>query len=180
MVRVSDNANQLITQLGNLQGSTQELNRIITTNKEASGRLADLVRLAIERLRYLTDRQQTREEGVNEELEALLRSANEQQQQRITTIIDTLNSAPTSDELNQLANDLESELQRGRPPPGAEVELQPMGQQIPPAVGGKRKTKNSKGGYPRTPTKGEVVVGYSSRRRTKRTTKTQTKSKSRR
>jgi hypothetical protein len=182
--RIPDNIRQAVNQLGELQQTANDMIELSRNNKQASNNLYVQARAALGRIQQLGTLRQRMQGEIQEELTALLQTATSKQVAHLQNIREILDSEVKHGDIEEIARQLQQALE-GQPPEeprgeaGEGVEMTEMRR------GGRSSRRKSvkhmyKGGYPRTPTKGEVVVGHSSRRRTKRTTKTQTKSKSRR
>jgi uncharacterized protein YeeX (DUF496 family) len=182
MSRLPDNIRQAVDMLGNLQQDADSLKALARNNKQASNNLATQVQAVLERVRQLGVSRDRMVRELQQEVEALLQTATQRQVEHLQNLREILESAVTHEDIQSIANQLQEALggqpDQGSvaPPPEGGIEMQPLG----PRTGGKtskRHTykKNKKGGYPRTPTKGEVEVGRSNRRRTKSKRKTLSK-----
>lgn len=181
--RIPDNIRQAVNQLGELQQSANDMIELSRNNKQASNNLYVQARAALEKLQQLGTLRQRMQGEIQDELTALLQTATQRQIGHLTNIREILDSEVKHGNIQEIALQLQRALE-GQPPGEPQGEGGEGVEMTEIRRGGRSKRKSVKhmykGGYPRTPTKGEVVVGHSSRRRTKRTTKTQTKSKSRR
>lgn len=181
MARLPDNIRQAVNQLGELQQSADSLKTLSRNNKQASNNLAAQVRAVLDKVRQLGESRNQMARELQQELESLLQTATQRQVEHLQNLREILESAVTHEDIQSIADQLQQALggESGAPPTAPSeggIEMQEM----PTRRGGrnKRSVKKNKyyGGYPRTPTKGEVEISRSTRRRK---SKSKSKSKSR-
>lgn len=184
MSRLPDNIRQAVNQLGELQQSADSLKELSRNNKQASNNLAVQVRAVLDKVRRLGESRNQMALELQREMESLLQTATQRQVEHLQNLREILESAITHEDIQSIANQLQEALgsEPESPPAPSEggIEMQQMRR-----TGGKnkrsRKIKKSKkinkyyGGYPRTPTKGEVEISHSSRRSHKSKSRSKTR-----
>jgi CRISPR/Cas system CSM-associated protein Csm2 small subunit len=201
---VPENIRQAVNQLGDLQQRADALKELSRNNKTASNSLVQQVRAVLDRVRQLGIERNQMVEALKSEITTLLQTATQRQVEHLENLQEILASETTYEEIQQIAQQLQDAL-RGNdaeppsppspPPPEEGIQMQEMRRLGEPRQGelpqrrigrvsrggAGMKSRQSKkvhkyyGGYVRSPTKGEVEISHSTRRRRKTKTRSKTR-----
>lgn len=195
---VPENIRQAVNQLGDLQQRADALKELSRNNKTASNSLVQQVRAVLDRVRQLGIERNQMVEALKSEITSLLQTATQRQVEHLQNLQEILESESTYEQIQQIAQQLQDAL-RGNdaeppsppssPPPEEGRRLgEPRQGQLPQRRigrvsrgGASMKSRQSKkvhkyyGGYVRSPTKGEVEISHSTRRRRKTKTRSKTR-----